>query len=341
MTTANREPSKSIYRFLESTFAEGKFMTFESGVSVERGLIRHAVDPAGKRILLVPISDEEFDGFENDSAGGSVHLRKERYRDDGGNLSPYLVFRCESAALNATFAAFIDDVIEQFDAPSDPTSTPTRSKVVLDRWRRLLATRGPGLLSDKIVVGLMAELRVLESLVRLTGPGALDTWTGPDAADHDFVLPSCAVEVKTTLRKTGLEVEINGAGQLTPPPEAPLYLAASRVAFSPNGEESLPEMVEELLGSGVDLTELTRKLERVGYYHARADEYAKRRVDFLEDRFFEIVENFPRIDKFVIEGITQSDRIRHVSYLLDLTDHDPADGTLSAEGLDQFLKEIT
>lgn len=335
-----REHSKSLYRYLETAFDAGEFVVRDSGVSGPRGDIHHAVDPTGKRILMIPVTEDEFDAFEDDSAGTAVILRKERYSSGHGDLNPYLVFRCESEALINTFASFVDDVLDEFENAASDKSASGIAIVVLKKWRRLFATRGPSILRDKPLVGLAAELRVLESVVEARGAGALDSWIGPDGADHDFVLENCSIEVKATLKKTGLEVEINGVGQLEPTAEGPLYLAASRATFTPNGSATLPGLVDALLERGVDGAELTRKLEAVGYHHSRADEYAKRRVEFVEERFFKVVENFPRIDRSTLAEISQADRIRRVSYLLDLTDHSAVSGAMSVADLGGFMEEV-
>lgn len=336
-----RESSKSLYRYLESAFDSGEFVGRGAGVVVPAGEIRHSIDPGGKRILLVPLSEDEYASFLDDSAGNSVSLKKERYASPIGAIEPYLVFRCESVSLNNTFAAFVDDVLDEFEGTSEGASPTATARIVLEKWRRLFATHGPGLMGDKQIVGLAAELRLLRHLVDMFGVGSFDAWIGPDGADHDFVLPGFSIEVKATMRKSGMEIEINGLGQLTPPAQTPLYLSTSRFAFSPNGATCLPELVEMLLESGVDRDEFARKLAAVGYHHSRADEYGAKRMDILEDRYFEIVSEFPRIDRSTLDGVPQADRIRQISYLLDLTSHESVPGSLAAKDPGTFLEAIS
>jgi len=336
----SREPSRSTYAFLESAFSSGELMVRESGVIAPEGPIRHAIDPLGHRILMIPVTDEEFDEFIDDRAGASVSLQRERYAENN-KAEPFLVFRCEHAFLRDTFAAFVDDVLVEFAQPTEARrATAVASRLVLDRWRRLFATRGPGLLSDKVIVGLAAELRVLLAILAERGPQSLEGWTGPDNADRDFVFPGISIEVKGTQRKTGMEVEINGLGQLALPVDGDLYLTASRVTFTPTGEVTLPDLVDSVLEAGVDSELLTEKLEAVGYYHARADDYAKKKLDFLEDRFFRVTAGFPRIDPTLVASVPQSDRVRDISYLLDLTSHDTVPGALTTDGIETFIREI-
>lgn len=336
----SREPSKSTFAFLEAAFNRGDIVVRETGVDAEAGPIRHAIDPAGRRILMIPISEDEFDAFVDDSAGTSVSLRRERYAE-GNRIEPFLVFRCEPVFLRDTFAAFIDDVLDEFESgPSVSNGSSAAARVVLDRWRRLFATRGAGLLADKNIVGLAAELRVLVALLQEAGPTALESWSGPDGADHDFVLANCVVEVKGTQRKTGMEVEINGVGQLDVPEDRPLFLAAARVAFSPAGDVSIPALVDSALELGAESESFAEKLQAVGYHHSRADDYEKKKMDFLEDRFYRIVTDFPRIDHARLRDIPHSDRIRNISYLLDLTAHETVPGSLDVDGVRSFLKEL-
>ncbi|MCT1515627.1 PD-(D/E)XK motif protein [Dietzia cercidiphylli] len=335
-----REPSRSLYRYLETAFDSGEFVVRESGTACSAGVILHAVDASGKRVLLIPVSEEEFEGFVDDAAGTAVVLRKERYSSGQGSVDPYLVFRCETNALRNTFASFVDDVLDEFEASVSTNSTSATAITVLQKWRRLFARRGSGLVDDKSLIGLAAELRVLQKLLSLKGLSAFGAWTGPDGADHDLVFSDCAIEVKATSKKAGLELQINSVGQLDAPSFGPLYLAAVRVAFSPNGAITVPALVDSIIDAGVDRSEFSRKLEAVGYHHARAEEYEKKRIDFLEDRFFEIVDDFPRIDRSTLANIPQSDRILQVNYLLDLTDHETVAGSISATDLDTFLREF-
>lgn len=336
----NREPSRSTYAFLESAFSSGELMVRESGVDAPVGPIRHAIDPSGRRILMIPVTVEEFDAFIDDRAGMSVSLQRERYAENH-KPEPFLVFRCEPVFLRDTFAAFVDDVLDRFANPAEGEGNASvTSRLVLDRWRRLFATRGAGLLSDKAIVGLAAELRVLRAISAERGPQALDGWTGPENGDRDFVFSGVSIEVKGTQRKTGMEVEINGLGQLAPSTDAQLYLAAARVAFTPTGEVTLPDLVDAVLETGVDGELLAEKLEAVGYYHARAEDYSKKKLDFLEDRFFHVTTEFPRIDPTVVASVPQSDRIRDISYLLDLTSHDTVPGALQADSVESFIEEI-
>ena len=85
---------------------------------------------------------------------------------------------------------------------------------------------------------------------------------------------------------------------------------------------------------------MTEKLEAVGYHHARAEDYSKKKLDFLEDRFFHVTTAFPRIDPTVVASVPQSDRIRDIRYLLDLTSHDTVPGALQSESVEAFIEEI-
>lgn len=336
----SREPSRATYTFLESAFSNGELMVRESGVDAPVGPIRHAIDPSGRRILMIPVTDEEFDAFIDDRAGMSVSLQRERYAENY-KPEPFLVFRCEHNFLRDTFAAFVDDVLDGFAQPEvSGGNAAVTARLVLERWRRLFATRGAGLLADKVIIGLAAELRILLAVLVERGPEALEGWTGPESGDRDFVFPGVSIEVKGTQRKTGMEIEINGLGQLALPADGDLYLAASRVTFTPTGAVTLPELVESVLEIGVDRELLAKKLEAVGYHHARAEEYAKKKLDVLEDRFFHVTSEFPRIDPTVVAPVPQADRIRDITYLLDLTSHDTVPGALSADAVETFIQEI-
>ncbi|MGH3281041.1 MAG: PD-(D/E)XK motif protein, partial [Trebonia sp.] len=80
---------------------------------------------------------------------------------------------------------FCDDLLDRLHKDS---ATPAAVCVsILDRWRDLFNPKAGRLLSEQALVGLLAELHVLERIAgRASGAAALRLWTGPDKARADF-----------------------------------------------------------------------------------------------------------------------------------------------------------
>lgn len=144
--------------------------------------------------------------------------------------------------------------------------------VALGNYRGLLS-RSPRLSEDQ-EIGLFGELLALDRLIDRVGEErALAAWLGPQAEEHDFVLDSYDVEVKTTRGEHRTHV-IHGLGQLTPTPGRPLHLMSVQVtrAGASDDGETLPGMIERIrrrLRAG--RTAFNDKLADLGWQDARAD----------------------------------------------------------------------
>lgn len=102
-------------------------------------------------------------------------------------------------------------------------------------WQKFMERIG-GPLSRAERIGLCGELELLIDLLNVGVPrmAALNAWTGPEGALHDFSFDQCALEVKSTAVGHGNIVQISSAAQLTLS-ATPLYLSAFRFAASSSG----------------------------------------------------------------------------------------------------------
>lgn len=136
--------------------------------------------------------------------------------------------------------SLIMSIVDQLDA-----GQPFKNSVseALDSFRELLSKRKK--LSDEQEVGLFGELGVFEHLVEVLGEErATAAWLGPENEEHDFILPTCDIEVKTTRTEARVHM-IGSATQLARSPERPLFLVSIQVtaAGAAKTGETLPERV--------------------------------------------------------------------------------------------------
>lgn len=101
---------------------------------------------------------------------------------------------------NNIFDALIKDIIEVVSRAQSETAAVTAFVNRLQHWQKFLEEADPDGLSREAQQGLYGELWFLRErlipLVKLSP--ALLAWIGPYGAHQDFLLHSCAIEVKTT-----------------------------------------------------------------------------------------------------------------------------------------------
>ncbi|MEU8774044.1 PD-(D/E)XK motif protein [Streptomyces sp. NPDC048606] len=114
-------------------------------------------------------------------------------------------------------------------------------------WQRLLdRPRGLGV---ERRVGLHGELAVLAAVARSHGwTRAVDSWTGPRAEQHDFALPTCDLEVKTTSGEERAHT-VHGLRQLTGSRGRPLWFASIQLTRGGAGGRSLGESATAALAA--------------------------------------------------------------------------------------------
>src|SRR5690606_35855187 len=155
---------------------------------------------------------------------------------DGERPVPYVDFVCTIPDLNGLFGMVASDMLGSLRRGD--TDVYGRCRNVLERWRRMLGSARRGVLSEGAQAALLAELIVLERIVRIE-PSGVRAWLGPEGAPHDFVCGSIDIEVKSSLKTSGDIVEINGLGQLEPKPGSELYLQFLKLLKAPGRGRSL------------------------------------------------------------------------------------------------------
>lgn len=193
---------------------------------------------------------------------------------------------------------------------------------VLREFDGLLAGEAGRRLSDNQLVGLLGELEVLREVV--AAGGGLDHWTG-HLNDHvDFRLPGMALEVKSTLSANHRRVVVHGLRQLEAPDDgSDLFLLLRRFERSPDGPDSnsVPEVVDQLIGMGVAAHELLEALSGHGYLQAHADDYVDKRFVGTERALRLVDDSHPRLTESLLKRAeVDLSGIDGVDYVLDLDD---------------------
>ena len=309
--------SDDAFRLLEGARGPVELRVRESEVELDAGRVLHAVDRTGRRHLLVPVPRAYRELKDDKSAGVSVATR---LLEDSEVERRFIDVRCEALDLSDLFAVLCDEMLEGLAGSEDPGSTVI---AVLDRWRKLLGAKRSRLLSREQLFGLLAELLWLGRLCRRS-VGALELWTGPRKARHDFMSERISVEVKATTARDALRTEIHGITQLDVDDDRRLCLHVVRLEQVPEGGTSVPEVVDALLALGVNRGELLNRLADSGYSTVDAEVYRRTRAEVREELTYHVDDDFPRLVPGSLKDAGLLQRVSAVRYTLDLSVRPPA-----------------
>ena len=172
---------------------------------------------------------------------------------------------------------------------------------VVNEWKVFFEKQETEILSIASQKGLAGELHFLKDYLfqKYSFSESLFYWTGSDRTNHDFQILNNAVEVKTTSSKQHKKFTISSERQLDNTGIEHLYLSLFALNLHSNmPERTLPALVREIYTQIQDdpiaTFQFQIKLAKYGYNEALAEKYT---IGFslFDVKFFEIVENFPRL----------------------------------------------
>jgi len=199
------------------------------------------------------------------------------------------------------FDAIINDVIEVVARVQTEPAAISAFIRRLKHWQKFLEQVGPNGLSREAQQGLYGEIWFLrERLIPLLGLyPALLTWVGPSGAHQDFLLQSCAIEVKTTGMKEPQQLIIQSERQLDDTGLTTLFLFHLSVDVRDGVGEPLVTMVasiRQLLQADVAALELFEdRLLEAGYVQLHAQQYERTGYSIRQTLLYQIRDSFPRI----------------------------------------------
>lgn len=304
----------------------------DSGVAVPEGEVAIFRDRNEAIGLLIPISDHEFNSFKIDRKSAAIQFVKALQEDSNGVIRPFGKLILANTYYEKIFAIFVDELLSTFQKDSAQPSQKTSA--MLQRWRRLFMGNNSVQKFDlNKQIGLLCELEVLKSLLDSGEPNVIDRWTGPTSLPHDFELSNKSIECKATTLLNSVQVSIHGASQLTEMPGKTLHLVVRRYIPNPDGEFSVPDLCDQILGHSIVPTEdFIAKVNQTGcplYFSDFEIDFQRFDADLALE--FKVGPNFPRINNKDMDT-----RISHLSYTLDLAGPELIDGFQS---INQYLKE--
>lgn len=323
-----RESSGSVFDFLaKDVSAAGSFHTRKSGISAADGEVLCAVDAGGRPTVLVPVGTSKVGPLDWHSKSLSLQTLELAVE---GVQRPFVILRCIDPKLHHQFGLLADDVLDAIEL--HPEAGASAVSTTLDRWRNLFEAERGNLLGAAQLAGIMAELTVLQELVKSHGPEALSAWQGPNGSRHDFVFADCSIEVKATTNHNNMVVTIHGGRQLASPGRGDLYLRALQMERSPNGT-SVPDKIKELIALGVSRLELLTALSGANYSDADSSSYDGLRFSKLSENSFLVDSTFPRITADTLFPPGTIEKLGNISYSIDLGHMEKSDLDLAKVAL--------
>ncbi len=328
------QTSEESFLLLELDSTRGPAMSArDTGIVLSTGSVAHAIDPAGRRHLLVPL--DQGQPSLNDTSSRGVSIRTHPLIDKEREHR-YLDMTCLLPELKDLFALLCDEMLSRLEEnPENPAGV---CRTVLNRWRELLEPLGGALLGKHALAGLVAELHFMEYLAAKEPAHALALWTGPYQSRFDFTGETAATEVKATTLRERLEVEIHGLSQLDPPPEIELCLYVERLELVPEGGDCVPDVIERLRRAGCDIVVLSRGLHECGYSISDSEVYENVRFRLLDSRWYLVNDSLPRMIRSSFAAPEILDRIEKVRYSIDLTSLPP--DPMDSDVVERFIEKL-
>lgn len=261
------------------------------------------VDRKGQRLTLAPV-DESFSFTPQ--TGAALVLTEWR---DPSTEQRHLAIVCSSEDLAEVFSSFTDDLATRVTAGTAPTEAMLHG---IKDWKNLFKPARE--LTKEAARGLFGELWLVAQLAKRNPHVAVERWTGPDGAPHDFMSADQHLEVKTS-ESEGMNIIVSSLAQLDAVDSVPLALTRIRVLSQPEGK-NIRDMVDDLVGLGCHRPELLQKLTDSGFMLG-SDPDTHHFSIINEPTTWEISEDFPGLRSRDIPD-SRREAISSVKYGLDL-----------------------
>jgi len=201
--------------------------------------------------------------------------------------------------LKDIFSLFIENILQDILNCVTENEALIRTSNVVLKWKKLFDTINFQGLTLERQKGLIGELLVFNSFIDedFSIDNLLESWTGPDFEDKDFVFNTKGLEVKFTSSKTP-KIKISSERQLDTQNLSELYLilyVAEEVKDSGFSLNSLIEQIRsKILNHHKALKFFNERLLLIGYFEDDVENY-NRQYALKNSYKYLISDNFPRI----------------------------------------------
>jgi hypothetical protein len=180
--------------------------------------------------------------------------------------------------LKDIFSLFIENIVEEISKCTTENEALVETSNVVLKWKRLFDKVNFQGLTLENQKGLIGELLLFNSFLDENYPidSLLESWTGPDYEDKDFLFGSKGIEVKFTSSKTP-KIRITSERQLDAQNLSHLYLILYGAEQVKDRGFSLNSIIEQIrnkiAGNHSALKLFNERLILVGYFDEDIENY--------------------------------------------------------------------
>ena len=198
------------------------------------------------------------------------------------------------------FFQFILHITNELFVEMSGRKTSEKLFKILSSWQGFFNRRRKPI-SRNNQLALMGELKVLELIVLNTVDNVkgLNSWQGPNNGLHDFVLPKCNLEVKSSSDKMNIKFTIHGEKQLDDIPNKNLYLINPIFELNTEGPDLYQYItyLKNKLGNEAIIQLFENMIYKAGFRKMHKTYYNEEglRLKFQNFMTYRVDKNFPRI----------------------------------------------
>lgn len=212
------------------------------------------------------------------------------------NMSWILEFQLVHPSFEEEFLRLCWDMIEYSSKAEDALNALIHRYMT---WQKLLQYENKSVMSFQRQKGLLGELIYLSTMIDDMGAEeAVDSWTGPDGSDQDFIFPADWAEVKS-VSLASETVHISSLQQLQQEMEGKLIVYILESTTAGENRVCLVDVVNEiktkLMNNARYLDRFDLKLYKYGYRKSHENEYRNNSFRFIEKREYVVNDIFPKL----------------------------------------------
>ncbi len=212
------------------------------------------------------------------------------------NMSWILEFQLVHPSFEEEFLRLCWDMIEYSSKEENALNALIHRYIT---WQKLLQYENKSVMSFQKQKGLLGELIYLSKMIDDIGDeAAVDSWTGPDGSDQDYLFPSDWAEIKS-VSLASETVHISSLQQLQQEREGQLIVYILESTTAGDDRVCLVDVVNEikikLMNNARILDRFDLKLYKYGYRKSHENEYRDNQFRFIEKREYVVNDIFPKL----------------------------------------------
>ena len=224
----------------------------------------------------------------------------------------FITIFSKETSLHEPFTYLISLIIKNIDYGLSPTLA---TKEAIEKFQKLFKSFGK-LPSENQIVGLLGELFFVDQILKIKN----DYWKGWIKPEKtiDYTYSEIDVEIKSSSYSGEDKITINRLNQLQYIKNRSRYLYYSSFIINPEGELSVPDLVDNILSQIDDKDGFREKLSKTKYKFGDKSLWLEKRYSHLETIVFKVDKNFPRINSDSFKDNKIPDGITNIKYDLAL-----------------------